>query len=91
MTSIKAAAEEAGVKIVTGDTKVVNRGSADKLFINTAGIGIVPEGVDISGANARVGDKVILSGYIGDHGIAVMSQREGLQVLSPRSRATAPP
>jgi hydrogenase expression/formation protein HypE len=77
--SVKAAADEAAVTIVTGDTKVVNRGSADKLFINTAGIGVVASEVDISGANARVGDKVILSGAIGDHGIAVMSQREGLR------------
>jgi hydrogenase expression/formation protein HypE len=81
--SIKAAAEEAGVSIITGDTKVVNRGSADKLFINTSGIGIIPEGVDISGSNARVGDKIILSGSIGDHGIAVMSQREGLKFSVP--------
>lgn len=79
VASIKAAAEESGVKIITGDTKVVNRGSADKLFINTSGIGIIPEGVDISGANARPGDRIILSGTIGDHGIAVMSQREGLK------------
>ena len=79
VASIKAAAEEGGVKIITGDTKVVNRGSADKLFINTSGIGIIPEGIDISGANARPGDRIILSGSIGDHGIAVMSQREGLK------------
>jgi len=79
VSSIKAAAEEANVKIVTGDTKVVNRGSADRLFINTSGIGIVPKGVDISGANAQIGDKIILSGAIGDHGVAVMSQREGLK------------
>jgi len=58
---------------------VVNRGSADRLFINTSGIGIVPKGVDISGANAQIGDKIILSGAIGDHGVAVMSQREGLK------------
>ena len=76
--SVQMAAGEAGVQIVTGDTKVVNRGSADKLFINTAGVGCVPEGVDISGSNARAGDKVLLSGIIGDHGIAVLSQREGL-------------
>jgi hydrogenase expression/formation protein HypE len=88
--SIKAAAEEAGVNIVTGDTKVVNRGSADKLFINTSGIGIIPEGVDISGANARVGDKIILSGTIGDHGIAVMSQREGLKFSVPVQSDCAP-
>jgi len=88
--SIKAAAEEAGVKIVTGDTKVVNRGSADKLFINTSGIGIIPKGIDISGANARVGDKIILSGMIGDHGIAVMSQREGLKFSVPVRSDCAP-
>ncbi|MBI2906206.1 MAG: hydrogenase expression/formation protein HypE [Chloroflexi bacterium] len=76
--SIQAAAEEASVQVVTGDTKVVNRGSADKLFINTAGIGRIAEGVDISGSNARPGDAVILSGSIGDHGIAVLSRREGL-------------
>lgn len=76
--SVQAAAREAGVKIVTGDTKVVNRGSADKLFINTAGIGTIPQGVDISGSNAKPGDRVLLSGTIGDHGIAVLSQREGL-------------
>jgi hydrogenase expression/formation protein HypE len=88
--SIKAAAEEVGVKIITGDTKVVNRGSADKLFINTSGIGIIPEGVDISGANARMGDKVILSGTIGDHGIAVVSQREGLRFSVPVQSDCAP-
>ena len=77
--SIRKAAEEAGVSIIAGDTKVVNRGQADKLFITTSGIGIVPPGVDIAGANARVGDKVLLSGTIGDHGIAIMSQREGLR------------
>jgi hydrogenase expression/formation protein HypE len=79
MQSIKKAAEEAGVSIIAGDTKVVNRGQADKLFITTSGVGIIPPGVDISGANARVGDKVLLSGTIGDHGIAVMSRREGLR------------
>lgn len=83
MTSVQRYAQEAEVKIVTGDTKVVNRGSADKLFINTAGIGLVPPGVDISGSKARPGDKVILSGTIGDHGIAVMSQREGLEFSVP--------
>jgi hydrogenase expression/formation protein HypE len=88
--SVKAAAEEAGVKIVTGDTKVVNRGSADKLFINTSGIGVVPEGVDISGANAEAGDIIILSGSIGDHGIAVMSQREGLKFSVPITSDCSP-
>lgn len=79
MQSIKKAAEEAEVSIIAGDTKVVNRGQADKLFITTSGVGIIPPGVDISGANARAGDKVLLSGTIGDHGIAIMSQREGLK------------
>jgi hydrogenase expression/formation protein HypE len=78
ITSIKETADEAGVKIVTGDTKVVERGSADKLFINTAGIGLIPNGVDISGSKAVPGDAVILSGTIGDHGIAVLSRRQGL-------------
>jgi hydrogenase expression/formation protein HypE len=90
LESIKVAVETARVKIVTGDTKVVNRGSADKLFINTSGIGVIPEGVDISGANAKVGDKIILSGAIGDHGIAVMSQREGLKFSVPVKSDCAP-
>lgn len=79
MQSISKAAEEADVSIIAGDTKVVNRGQADKLFITTSGVGTIPPGVDISGANAKAGDKVLLSGTIGDHGIAVMSQREGLR------------
>ncbi len=79
MQSIKKAAEEAEVSIIAGDTKVVDRGQADKLFITTSGVGIIPPGLDISGANARVGDKVLLSGTVGDHGIAIMSQREGLK------------
>jgi len=88
--SVQKATQEAGVKIVTGDTKVVHRGSADKLFINTAGIGLIPEGVDISGSNARPGDKVILSGTIGDHGIAVISQREGLSFSTQLKSDCAP-
>ena len=90
LISIKKAADEASVKIITGDTKVVNKGSADKLFINTAGVGIVPEGVEISAANARPGDKIILSGNIGDHGIAVLSQREGLKFHTPVPSDCAP-
>lgn len=78
VASIKATATEAGVKIITGDTKVVNRGGADKIFINTAGLGAIADGVEISGINAKPGDKVIITGTIGDHGIAVLSQREGL-------------
>jgi len=69
---------------------VVHRGSADKLFINTAGIGIIPEGINISGGNAGPGDKVILSGSIGDHGIAVLSQREGLSFSTQLESDCAP-
>lgn len=90
LASIKETAGEAGVKIITGDTKVVNRGSADKLFINTAGIGQIPEGVSISAANARPGDKIIINGNIGDHGIAVLSQREGLKFKLPVPSDCAP-
>lgn len=79
VASMKAAAEEAGVAVVTGDTKVVEQGSADGLFITSTGVGVVPEGVDVSGSNARPGDLVLLSGPIGDHGIAVLSRREGLE------------
>lgn len=71
-------AAEAGVRIITGDTKVVERGGADGVYINTAGVGEVPAGVALSGAACRPGDVVLLSGTLGDHGIAVMSQREGL-------------
>lgn len=77
--SMAEAAAAAGVEIATGDTKVVNRGSADKLFINTSGIGVVPPGVFISASNARPEDVVLVSGTIGDHGMAVMSCREGLE------------
>ncbi|MBI4908498.1 MAG: hydrogenase expression/formation protein HypE [Acidobacteria bacterium] len=77
--SMAEAARAAGVDIVTGDTKVVERGSGDQLFINTTGIGLVREGVHLSAANARPGDIILLSGYIGDHGIAILSEREGIQ------------
>jgi hydrogenase expression/formation protein HypE len=71
-------AEEAQVRIVTGDTKVVERGHGDGVYINTAGVGVIPEGVDLSGSHCQAGDKVLLSGTLGDHGIAVVSVREGL-------------
>jgi hydrogenase expression/formation protein HypE len=90
VASVQKAVTEAGVKIVTGDTKVVTRGSADRLFINTAGVGLIPEGVDISGANAKPGDKVLLSGTIGDHGIAVVSKREGLSFATKLKSDCAP-
>lgn len=88
--SMRAAAQIAGVQIVTGDTKVVGKGSADKIFINTSGIGIIPENVFISGKNAKPGDKIILSGTIGDHGITIMTQREGLRLDSPLRSDSAP-
>ncbi len=78
VASMKGAAQEAGVYIAAGDTKVVQKGGADQLFINTSGMGKIPEGNNISGANAKEGDVVIISGTIGDHGIAVLSAREGL-------------
>ncbi|HEX2988825.1 MAG TPA: hydrogenase expression/formation protein HypE, partial [Chloroflexota bacterium] len=88
--SMKLAAEEAGVFVVTGDTKVVEQGSADGLYVTTTGVGIVPEGIDISGSNACEGDVVLLSGTIGDHGIAVLSKREGLEFGSPVASDVAP-
>jgi hydrogenase expression/formation protein HypE len=88
--SMAKAASEAGVSIVTGDTKVVNHGSADKLFITTAGVGVVPDGVSISASNARPGDVVIVSGTIGDHGMAVWSTREGLEFEGHLESDTAP-
>ena len=84
------AAEKAGVKVVTGDTKVVTKGAADKIFINTSGIGLIPEQVDISGHRARLGDKIILSGSIADHGVAVLTQREGMTFDSSVFSDTAP-
>jgi hydrogenase expression/formation protein HypE len=78
VASMKRVADAAGVAIVTGDTKVVERGSADKLFVNTAGIGVVPRGVAISAAGARVGDAVIVNGVLGDHGTAILIARNQL-------------
>lgn len=77
--SMKNAADKAGVQIVTGDTKVVDRGKGDKIFINTSGIGIIPSGRNISPKRCAVGDKIILSGKIAEHGMAIMSAREGLE------------
>jgi hydrogenase expression/formation protein HypE len=88
--SMAEAAAEAGVSIVTGDTKVVNRGSADKLFITTAGVGLVQNGVSVSVSNTRPGDVVIISGTIGDHGMAVWSKREGLEFEGEILSDTAP-
>lgn len=77
--SMHSAAANAGVQVVTGDTKVVEKGKGDGLFINTTGIGIVPDGLELSANRARPGDRVLLSGPIGDHGIAILAQREGLE------------
>jgi hydrogenase expression/formation protein HypE len=90
VASMAHTANEAGVRIVTGDTKVVERGSADRIYINTAGIGVVPEGVNVSARAARPGDVVLLSGAIGDHGMAIMTQREGLAFSSPMESDCAP-
>jgi hydrogenase expression/formation protein HypE len=88
--SMAGAARAAGVAIVTGDTKVVNRGSADKLFITTSGVGLLPDGVHLSASQIREGDAVILSGSVGDHGMAVMSVRENLEFQSQIRSDTAP-
>ena len=88
--SLRRAAADAGVQVVTGDTKVVEKGSGDGLFITTSGIGLVPDGVCLSASQARPGDRVILSGTIGDHGIAILAQREGLQFDSIVESDSAP-
>lgn len=90
INSMVEASKEAGVQIVTGDTKVVEKGNADGLFINTAGVGVIPEGVEISARNAKAGDVVIISGSIGDHGIAVLSEREGLSFHTQIESDVAP-
>jgi len=84
------AADKAGVKVVTGDTKVVPKGKADKIFINTSGIGVIPGDVHVSGHMAKPGDKVIVSGTIADHGITILSSREGLKFTSDIQSDSAP-
>ncbi len=88
--SMARAARAAGVSIVTGDTKVVNKGSADKLFITTSGVGLVPDGIELSASRANPGDVILLSGSIGDHGMAIMSVREGLEFEGEIRSDTAP-
>jgi hydrogenase expression/formation protein HypE len=83
VSSLHRAAESARVQVVTGDTKVVEKGSGDGLFINTSGLGVVPEGLCLSANQARPGDGILLSGSIGEHGIAIMAVREGLEFESP--------
>lgn len=89
LLSMENAAKQAGVKIVTGDTKVVSRGSCDKIFINTTGVGVVQPDIQISAANLQVGDKIIISGTIADHGMAIMTSREGLSFQSRVQSDTA--
>ena len=88
--SMSAAARCCGVQLVTGDTKVVNRGKGDKIFITTTGIGLVDSKLRISADRARPGDKILLSGTVGDHGIAIMSRRENLEFESAIESDTAP-
>ncbi len=83
VASMATAAREAGVKIVTGDTKVVEAGKGDGVFINTTGIGVIAEGVDLSAKRVRSGDALVVSGTLGDHGLAILSQRQGLRFDSP--------
>jgi hydrogenase expression/formation protein HypE len=90
ISSIHETAEKAGVSIVTGDTKVVEHGAADQLFVNTAGIGWIKPGINLSGINAKPGDQILLSGYLGDHEIAILSQREGFKFQGDLQSDCAP-
>jgi hydrogenase expression/formation protein HypE len=87
--SMAEASRQAGVPIVTGDTKVVEQGKGDGVFITTTGVGVVADGVNLSGSQARPGDKILLSGTIGDHGMAILSKREGLAFDAPIVSDTA--
>ncbi|HEY2380856.1 MAG TPA: hydrogenase expression/formation protein HypE [Terriglobia bacterium] len=89
LCSMKDAADAAGVSLVTGDTKVIDRGKGDKIFINTSGVGTIPDGVTIDPALARPGDAIIVSGPIASHGMAIMSVREGLEFETPIESDTA--
>ncbi len=88
--SMKEAAESAGVRVVTGDTKVVGRGGTDKIFINTTGIGLIPEGRVLSPRRMQPGDAVIVSGSLGEHGLAILARREGLSFTTPVVSDCAP-
>ncbi len=88
--SMAATAKEAGVEIVCGDTKVVERGGADRLFITTSGVGRIWPGAEVSGAGAKPGDAVICSGTLGDHGMAILSRREGIEIKSSLKSDCAP-
>lgn len=88
--SIAHAANEAGVAVVTGDTKVVQRGKADKLFITTSGIGIIPSGINVGGSRAKPGDQVLVSGTVGDHGMAIIAARNEFKLNAPVRSDCAP-
>lgn len=88
--SIAKAAKEAGVNVVTGDTKVVERGKADRIFLTTSGVGVIEKGADISGANARPGDEILINGSIGDHGVAVISARNEFKLKNSIQSDCAP-
>lgn len=90
VSSMAAAAKEAGVQVIAADTKVVPRGKADRIFINTAGVGAIPPTVNVAGQNAKAGDKVLINGPMGDHGIAVLSTREGLSFQTELESDSAP-
>ncbi len=90
VASMRKAAADAGVQIVAGDTKVVEKGSADGIFINTTGIGLVREGITLSAAQARPGDSILVSGMLGDHGIAILAEREGIQFETALQSDSAP-
>jgi hydrogenase expression/formation protein HypE len=90
VVSMQEAARKSGVMLVTGDTKVVDRGKGDKIFINTSGVGVVDPGITVNPKSAKVGDKIIVSGLIAVHGIAIMSVREGLEFDTPINSDTAP-
>lgn len=89
LDSMRTAADRAGVKIATGDTKVVPRGKADRIFINTSGVGAVEDAPELTGSGARPGDKVLINGPFGDHGLAVLACREGLELQSEIRSDTA--
>lgn len=90
VSDMKNACERAGVQLVTGDTKVVEKGKGDKIFINTSGIGVIDEGIEINPQRVEPGDKIIVNGPIGEHGIAIMSIREGLEFETAITSDTAP-
>ncbi len=90
VSDMKNACERAGVQLVTGDTKVVEKGKGDKIFINTSGIGVIDEGIEMHPGRVQPGDKIIVNGPIGEHGIAIMSIREGLEFETAITSDTAP-